>query len=151
MIDFLALLFASGVGFGLSCWIFGTVLEKSNNIGDYRGMKSDYRAYVHFRMRKDKMSKGEYESFPRMYAIKLDDSAAPKGTEQVRRLSEEEIASYKKADVPHGAFQSEKNGIAGNRSFIDEYEKWEKENAHYGDLKGVFKPVVPEEDNEKLR
>ena len=78
MIDFLALLFASGVGFGLSCWIFGTVLEKSNNIGDYRGMKSDYRAYVHFRMRKDKMSKGEYESFPRMYAIKLDDSAAPR-------------------------------------------------------------------------
>ena len=34
MIDFLSFVLALGVGFGVSCWIFGTLLDKSNNIGD---------------------------------------------------------------------------------------------------------------------
>ena len=37
IIDLIALLFAIGVGFGLSCWILGTLLENSNSFGDNKG------------------------------------------------------------------------------------------------------------------
>ena len=43
MIEMISFLFAIGVGFGLSCLIFGSMLDKSNNIGDSRGSANDYR------------------------------------------------------------------------------------------------------------
>ena len=60
MINIIAWIFASGVGFGLSCWIFGTLLDKSNNMGDFKGDSRDYNAYVNFgstrvRLRKAKI------------------------------------------------------------------------------------------------
>lgn len=146
MIDILAFLFASGVGFGLSCWIFGTLLDKSNNMGDYKGGNGDYNAYVNFTARRDKMDKSEYSSFIYMHGKRIDTGDAPKGTDLVRRLTPEELARYKKT-VPTGEFSSEKNGIASKKSFVDEFEKWEAENSRYGDLKGVFKPVKEEDGN----
>ncbi|MBR6487694.1 MAG: hypothetical protein IKT20_02165 [Clostridiales bacterium] len=146
-IDFVSLLFASGVGFGLSCWIFGSVLDKSNNLGDYKGESFDYSASARFDIRRDKMSKDESSSFTHMFGKRIDTSPAPKGDELVRRLTPEELSKYKKSDVPSGAFVSEKNGITGNKSFVDEFEKWEKENKQFGDLKGVFKPLEEENDD----
>ena len=146
MIDFIALLFASGVGFGLSCWIFGTLLDKSNNMGDYKGGNGEYNAFVHFTARRDKMDKSEYSSFVYMNGKRIDTGDAPKGTDLVRRLTPDELARYRKA-VPTGDFSSEKSGITSKKSFVDEYEKWEAENTRYGNLKGVFKPVETENED----
>lgn len=146
MIDILALMLASGVGFGLSCWIFGTLLDKSNNMGDYKGGNGDYNAYVNFSARRDKMGKSEYSSFIYMHGKRIDTGDAPKGTDLVRRLTPEELSRYKKT-VPSGDFSSEKSGITSKKSFVDEYEKWERENSRYGDLKGVFKPVKEEDED----
>ena len=74
-IDFVSLLFASGVGFGLSCWIFGSVLDKSNNLGDYKGESFDYSASARFDIRRDKMSKDESSSFAHMFSAPMTSSA----------------------------------------------------------------------------
>ena len=98
MIELLSFLFASGVGFGLACLIFGTLLDRSNNIGDSRGGVSDYKAYVSFTARKDRLNKEERGSFCSMYAKRIDDpSTEPKPFERVRRLTDEEIAEYRRA------------------------------------------------------
>lgn len=143
--DFIALILASGVGFGLSCWIFGAVLDKSNNIGDYKGDRGKYDAYPAFSARRDGMSSSEYSSFTYMNSKNIDTGKAPKGTELVRKLTPEERKLYAKSKVPTGDFSSSKSGITGKRSFVDEYEKWEKETNCYGKLSGVFKPI--EEEN----
>ena len=97
MIDFLSLIFALGVGFGFSCWLFGGLLEKSNNIGDSRGDKFEYKAYPSFTVRRDKMSKSDWQSFSTMYGKNIDAGyAAPKGSEQVRRLTPEELEKWDK-------------------------------------------------------
>ena len=59
MINFFAGLFALAFGFGLAFWICGNKLNKSNNIGDSRGGVSDYKAYVSFTARKDRLNKEE--------------------------------------------------------------------------------------------
>ena len=146
-INFLSLLFASGVGFGLSCWIFGTMLDKSNNLGDYKGENFDYSAHARFDVRRDKISKEESSSFTYLFGKRIDTGPAPEGDELVRRLTPEELSKYKKPDVPTGAFVSEKNGITSKKSFVDEFAKWEKENSQFGDLKGVFKPIETEDEN----
>lgn len=140
MIDILSWILAAGVGFGISCWIFGNILDKSNNMGDYRGEGRDYSAYANFKVRRDNLPKSETSSFLIMHAEKIDTGKAPNGTDLVRRLTPEELAEYKKPS-PTGEFVSEKNGITAKKSFVDEYEKWEKENSHFGDLSGVFKPI----------
>ena len=117
MIDILAFLFASGVGFGLSCWIFGTLLDKSNNMGDYKGGNGDYNAYVNFTARRDKMDKSEYSSFIYMHGKRIDTGDAPKGTDLVRRLTPEELARYKKT-VPTGEFSSERTGSPAKKVLL---------------------------------
>ena len=62
-------------------------------------------------------------------------------------MTPDELSKYKKPDVPTGAFVSEKNGITSKKSFVDEFEKWEKENSQFGDLKGVFKPLETENED----
>ena len=141
MIDILAFLLASGVGFGLSCWIFGTLLDKSNNMGDYKGERREYNAFANFKVRSDKMNKSEYSSFLYRYSERIDNGSGPSGTQLVRRMTDEERKQQKKAEVPRGAFVSEENGIASKKSFVDAYDKWEKENSSLGNLSGVFKPL----------
>ena len=151
MIDFLSFVFALGVGFGVSCWIFGTMLDKSNNIGDYKGDRGDYNAYANFNTRRDKMEKGEIQSFLYMHSertkkkpVTADPGILYKGTDLVRRLTPEEREKLKKP-APSGEFVSEKNGISKKTSFVDEFEQWEKDNATMGNLKGVFKPLEEED------
>ena len=126
MIGIMAFLFAIGLGFGLSCWIFGTILDKSNNIGDSHGKSIDYRAYVTFTARKDRMSNAERDSFSARYAERIDSpSAGPSGSELVRRLTDEEIEKYnspKQNDEVKPVVQ-QTTGIVDNES---EFEAWEK-------------------------
>lgn len=128
MVDLMSFLFATGVGFGLAFWVMGTLLDKSNNIGDSRGDSKEYNAYIHFTARKDKMSNSEKDSFCNMYAERIDNSsAAPHGTELVRRLSDEEIERYKKKEgAPRGAYRSEENHINSFNDTEAEFEEWEK-------------------------
>ena len=130
MIDFLSFVFALGVGFGVSCWLFGTLLDKSNNIGDY---------------------KGEIQSFIYLYSERMskkpssDPSAVLyKGTDLVRRLTPEEREQIKKS-ASAGESVSEKNGISKKNSFVDEFEQWEKDYGTKSDLKGVFRPLEEED------
>ena len=57
MLELVSFLFAIGVGFGTSCWIFGTLLNKSNNIGDSKGAKYEYNTNVNITSRSDRLSK----------------------------------------------------------------------------------------------
>ena len=88
MIDILSWILAAGVGFGISCWIFGNLLEKSNNMGDYKGDKGDYNAYVNFKVTRQ-IGKSEQSSFLYMHAEKIDTANDPQGTELVRRMTDE--------------------------------------------------------------
>lgn len=143
MIELLSFLFASGVGFGLACLIFGTLLDRSNNIGDSRGGVSDYKAYVSFTARKDRLNKEERGSFCRMYAKRIDDpSTEPKPFERVRRLTDEEIAEYRRAaEEKQTAQLAREKEIFGTTD--NEFELWESQNPST-DLKGVFKPLDEE-------
>lgn len=141
MIDFISLIFALGVGFGFSCWLFGGLLEKSNNIGDSRGTKFEYKAYPSFTVRRDKMPKSDWQCFSTMYGKNIDAGyAAPKGSEQVRRLSPEELKMYKKSNAPRGAYQSDSSHI-NRKDQVDEFEEWERRAGFTPDLKGIFKPI----------
>ena len=63
MIEFLAFIFAGGFGFGLAFWIASTVLNHSNNYGDYHADASYYSASVHFtsdEKLKNSNSRGSY-------------------------------------------------------------------------------------------
>ena len=143
MIDFMALLFALGLGFGLSCWIFGTILEKSNNIGDSRGEKTEYGAFVVYTDQKDRLSKDERQSYVYRNSIRIDDPAGgPSGSEKVRRLTEEELALYEStatAGVSNGYAQAPVGAQAGS-GIEDEFAAWERQQNN-NDLSGVFKPI----------
>ena len=144
MVEFVSFLFAIGVGFGISCWIFGTLLDKSNNIGDSRGAKYEYNTNVNFTSRSDKMSKSESDSYIHYHAVKLDDSGDPKGTDLVKRLTDEEREAYRKKlaqTPPKGLYVSEKSQI--NTSVVDteaEFEEWEKSLDPDAKMAGVFLP-----------
>ena len=140
MISFISFLLASGLGFGLSCWILGTLLEKSNSIGDSRGTKSDYNANAVFTIRKDRMSGNERNTFCDTYAVNLTDrTTEPKGSEQVRRLSSEELDKYS---------QDKPGTPAAHRAFFpdsteEEFRIWESKQTSQ-DLTGIFKPLDEE-------
>ena len=143
MIDFMALLFALGLGFGLSCWIFGTILEKSNHIGDSRGDKNQYGAFVVYTDQKDRLSKDERQSYVYSHAMIIDKpGSAPSGSEKVRRLTEEELALYEStatAGVSNGYAQAPVGAQAGS-GIEDEFAAWERQQNN-NDLSGVFKPI----------
>lgn len=147
MVNLLSFLFASGVGFGLACWILGTVLDKSNNIGDSHGSKLDYKAYVHFTASKDRLSKTDRDSFCRLYARPLEATAGPRGTERVRRLSEEELEDYKEASTRPVAERGVEGDVTNDGFFDneDEFQRWRWENDQAsGDVKSAFKPLDPQ-------
>ena len=142
MINIISFLFAIGVGFGLSFWIFGTILEKSNNIGDSIGDKADYQAYVNFTSREDRISNSERQTYSSRHSQPIEGaSQGPSGSEQVRRLSDEEIAKYdaaakKEAEVKVPVSRP----AAGFNDTEDEFRKWESQQ-YPGNTSGPFKPV----------
>lgn len=148
MLELVSFLFAIGVGFGTSCWIFGTLLNKSNNIGDSKGAKYEYNTNVNITSRSDRMSKSESETYIHYHAVKFDDSYEPKGTDLVRKLTDEEREEYKKMAAqtpPKGPYVSEKSLI--NTPLADteaEFEEWEKRQASEAPMAGVFKPLSPD-------
>jgi len=140
MIDFLAFLFATGVGFGLSCWIFGTILDKSNNIGDSKGDKGYYKAYASFSTRRDRISNSEKDTFCSMYKKIIDEpSGGPSGSSLVRRLTKEELEKYKKA-APENAEKKRPGKPAG---IEDEFDLWSSKNPETK-MTGIFKPLEDE-------
>ncbi len=151
MLELVSFLFAIGVGFGTSCWIFGTLLNKSNNIGDSKGAKYEYNTNVNITSRSDRMSKSESESYIHYHAVKFDDSYEPKGTDLVRKLTDEEREAYKQKAAqtpPKGLYVSEKSRI--NTPLADteaEFEEWEKSLESDAKMTGVFLPQSqPEQD-----
>lgn len=156
MLELVSFLFAIGVGFGTSCWIFGTLLNKSNNIGDSKGAKYEYNTNVNITSRSDRMSKSESESYIHYHAVKFDDSCEPKGTDLVRKLTDEEREEYKKMAAqtpPKGLYVSEKSRI--NTSIVDteaEFEEWEKSLDADSKMAGVFLPQSqPEQEKRDIR
>ena len=156
MLELVSFLFAIGVGFGTSCWIFGTLLNKSNNIGDSKGAKYEYNTNVNITSRSDRMSKSESETYIHYHAVKFDDSYEPKGTDLVRKLTDEEREAYKQKAAqtpPKGLYVSEKSRI--NTSVVDteaEFEEWEKSLESDAKMTGVFLPQSqPEQEKRDIR
>lgn len=142
MLDLVSFLFAIGVGFGLSFWVFGTLLDKSNNIGDSKGAQYEYDTEIQITSRTDKMSKSESESYIHYHAVIYDDDGQPKGTDLARRLSKEELEEYKKKETaPRGAYVSKDDRNEKFKTAEDEFEEWEKNNQSTGTMAGVFKPL----------
>ena len=93
IIYLIVLVFALGLGLGLTCLIMGTIIDKTNNIGDSRGTNDDYKAYIHFTARKDKLTNNEEKQVLSTYCVKNEDpSSEPEGRDLVRRLSGKELA-----------------------------------------------------------
>ena len=148
MLDLVSFLFAIGVGFGLSFWVFGTLLDKSNNIGDSKGAQYEYDTEIQITSRTDKMSKSESESYIHYHAVIYDDDGQPKGTDLARRLSKEEIEEYKKKETaPRGAYVSKDDRNEKFKTAEDEFEEWEKNNQSTGTMAGVFKPLSQDQRN----
>ena len=150
MINLVSFLFAIGVGFGLSFWIFGTLLDKSNNIGDSKGAKYEYNTEIEITSRSDKMTKSESDSYIHYHAVIYDDEGQPKGTDLVRRLSPEELEAYKKKEsAPRGANVSKDDRNEKYKTAEDEFEDWEKSQANSGSMAGVFKPLSQDNQNQR--
>ena len=104
VIELIVCLSSVGLGFGVSCWIFGIIIDKSNNFGDNRRTNRDYRAFINFTARKDKLSYKERKTFSKMYSLKTDGpSSEPGGDELVRRLSDEELDKYEDTTAEEAA------------------------------------------------
>ena len=132
IIYLIVLVFALGLGLGLTCLIMGTIIDKTNNIGDSRGTNDDYKAYIHFTARKDKLTNNEEKELLSTYYVKNEDpSSEPEGRDLVRRLSGKELAGDGDA-----AAKREKmlKGPEKNQSLWDDRQP-------QNDLSGVFRPL----------
>lgn len=137
--DVLSFIFALGLGFGIACWACGTLLEKSNNIGDSTGTKDTYGVQVHFTCER-RLGNNETNTFCANHDKPIEgENNAPHGSELVHRLSEEELERYK----PTAAEEAAAAGTLRN-TVEDEFSIWESQQPS-GDFKGVFKPLDKEE------
>lgn len=137
----ISFLFALALGLGLPLFVLGSILEKSNNIGDSRGTSDDYKAFIHFTTRKDEMSSEQKKTFCADYAIKVYDPASePDGRDKVRRLSDEEIAESKGITVEEAVALREEQ----RESMINDHERQSIFGEKKSDLKGVFGPLKEE-------
>ena len=147
IIDLIALLFAIGVGFGLSCWILGTLLENSNSFGDNKGDKRYYKAYAKFSTRKDRLNTTECNNFCCFYGKNISkDSDGPDGQEPVRKLTDEEIARYDHISVEEAARKHEER----IKDLEEGFNLWENKNPGKS-LSGVFSKLDEEELNQMNR
>ena len=134
--SFLALLLSIGLGFGIACWACGTLLDKSNNIGDSVGSKGVYGAYVNFTAKKDRLNKDERNNFCRMYAQSIEgENAVPASSERVHRMTKEELEKYKA--------QSAASERPLRDPLEEEIRKWEG-TQKLDDLKGAFQRLNEE-------
>lgn len=137
--DVLSFIFALGLGFGIACWACGTLLEKSNNIGDSTGTKDTYGVHVHFTCER-RLGNNETNTFCANHDKPIvGENNTPHGSELVHRLSEEELERYK----PTAAEEAAAAKFLGN-TVEDEFSIWESQQPS-SDFKGVFRPL----DNEK--
>ena len=137
MTDVIAFVIALGFGFGLSLWIFSTVLEKSNNIGDSVGGRSAYKAYAKFTVRRDKMSNVDRDCFSKQFARKLTATVPqPKGDELVRRRMPTEIASEQHISVEELDQLREKRFAMRDTPY--------EQQGSFDDLHGVFGKIDEE-------
>ena len=136
MMDVLAFVFAVGLGFGAACWACGTLLEKSNNIGDSVGSKGVYGAFVNFTAKKDRLNKNDRSNFCHMYAQRIEgENSAPASGERVHRRTEEELQRYEAQGAEITALSSPMRNPTE-----DEFSAWDENNPS-GDLTNVFKPL----------
>ena len=138
MTDVIAFVIALGFGFGLSLWLFSTVLEKSNNIGDSIGGKSAYKAFAKFTVKKDKMSNVDRDCFLHQHARAFAaNERGPEGKDIVRRLTPEEIARINgnTADVDIGQLREKRFAMRDTP-----YEQ----QGSLDDLHGVFGKIDEE-------
>ena len=85
MIEFFAFIFAGAFGFGLAFWIAATVLNNSNNYGDYHADASYYSASVHFTSDEKLKNSNSRGSYVGMGVFKKPTAPlAPKGKELIR-------------------------------------------------------------------
>ncbi|MCR5057974.1 MAG: hypothetical protein K6A81_05090 [Clostridiales bacterium] len=96
MIEFFAFIFAGAFGFGLAFWIAATVLNNSNNYGDYHAEASYYSARVHFTSEKE----GKDCYIPLGKSQKTSLSPAPKGRELVQKPSASRVHQSGQSEVP---------------------------------------------------
>lgn len=68
----LALVLAIGLGFGLACLIFASLLAKSNDIGNSIASSSRYSAGINYDRSRDKLKKDEKDSFTAGYIHQED-------------------------------------------------------------------------------
>ena len=135
VIDIIVCLSSVGLGFGVSCWILGIIIDKSNNFGDNLRTNADYGAFIRFSYRRDNLSFKERKSFCKMYSVKTDGpSSEPDGSDLVRRLSKEELAEYENTTVERAAAKRY-NMLAGRE---------EKQAIFDCDISGVFSPLKDE-------
>ena len=86
MIDFFAFLFACAFGFGLAFWIAATVLNNSNNFGDYHAEASHYSASVNITNEEKLKSQVGRESYVgESHFTKPTIPSAPKGKELIQK------------------------------------------------------------------
>ena len=137
--DVVAFIFALGLGFGIACWACGTLLDKSNNIGDSTGTKDIYGEHVQFTCER-RLGNNETNTFCANHDKPIEgENNAPRGSELVHRLSEEELERYK----PTAAEEAAAAGTLRN-TIEDEFSIWDSQQPS-GDFKGVFKPLDKEE------
>ena len=137
--DVVSFIFALGLGFGIACWACGTLLEKSNNIGDSTGTKDTYGVHVHFTCER-RLGNNETNTFCANHDKPIvGENNTPHGSELVHRLSEEELERYK----PTAAEEAAAAGTLRN-TVEDEFSIWESQQPS-SDFKGVFRPLDKEE------
>jgi hypothetical protein len=134
MIESLAFIFACAFGFALAFWIAATLLNNSNNYGDYHADASRYSASVHFTSDERLKNSNSRGSYVGMGVFKKPTAAlAPKGKELIQKPtasrvhpSDQDAASSNtplpKAQTPSSAPASTPKGrdpSAFPRSFHD--------------------------------
>ncbi len=89
--NFLAIIFAPGLGFGLVFFIFAKLLAKSNDLGDSKGDASFYTNGILFNTRKDRINNSEKNSFALSYHVPINRKyAEPDGLKEVHVFTDKD-------------------------------------------------------------
>ena len=98
--DFLAILLAPGLGFGLVCFIFAKLLANSNDLGDSTGDAAFYTDGILFNTRKDRISNSEKNSFTGEYYVPINRKyAEPDGSKEVHVFTDKDRIPVEKKDL----------------------------------------------------
>lgn len=86
-----SIILASGLGFGLSLLIFGSLLDKSNNLGDNYADMSYYGARLNLVFKQNRL-KGDREKTVRSYSRTLTQGMRlPSNDKPVHKLTKKEL------------------------------------------------------------